>query len=342
MTAVTTLSADVGGTKTLLRLSRFSSPTSVELLAEERYISAEWAGLAELVSHFLSSAAIDDDRKRPTAACFAIAGPIEDHTSYRTARLTNLDWLLDSRQLCPHLSSERILIINDFEAIGYAVNQLAEAGLHTLQPGRPVSGSLAVVAGAGTGLGVSILLPEEGDYRPSATEGGHVDFAPTDEIQVALLHFLQQRFSRVSTERLLSGAGLASLVEFISLHRPTPSPLASLIDNGEDPAAVITQAAIEHNDPFALEVTDLFCKLYGAFAGNLALTTLPFGGLFLAGGIAPKILPLLKRPPFLEAFHDKGRMEPLLHNVPVHVIQDPKAGLLGAEQAALRLARTFA
>jgi glucokinase len=271
----------------------------------------------------------------PTGACFAVAGPVEDGR----ARLTNRAWTITEDALAAHLHLNAVRVINDFAAAGVGIGALAASDLLTLQAGTPVEGAPRVIVGAGTGLGVAILLFQDGAYRVHASEAGHGDFAPGDAMQDALVRYLRERFGHVSYERVVSGQGPPAIVEFLaSTQSCTPSrELEDAIAEG-DAAKAITQFALEDRDPTAVRALDLFASAYGAFAGNMALTLLAHGGVFIAGGIAPKIAAKLGDGTFMRAFCAKGRLQKLLATMPVHVVMNELVGLYGALLEAGRTA----
>lgn len=323
------LAGDIGGTKVLLQLADFERG-KFRVLAERRFASAAYTGLAPMVREFLNSA---NATAVPDAACFGIAGPVEATPSGQRARTTNLPWVIETDRLKTELGMPRVRLINDFQAIGYAIDGLDPSELVTLQEGERVAGAPAGVVGAGTGLGQALLIWNGDHYESMPTEGGHVDFAPTDELQVDLLRSLTGRFERVSYERILSGAGLMSLYGFFRGRASSKERAAKECDT---PAAV-SAAALEGSDPAAVSALHLFVFIYGSHAGNVALSYFARGGVFIAGGIAPKILPALQDGTFMRAFADKGRMRVLMERFPVRVVTNEKAGLLGAALAASRL-----
>lgn len=319
------LAGDIGGTKVLLRLAEFEHG-KFRLVDERRFKSAAYAGLVPMIHEFLNgSAAV------PDAACFGIAGPIEPSGAGQTVHTTNLPWVIKTEAIKTEAAIPRVRLINDFQAIGYAIDALEPSELVALQTGERVAGAPAGVIGAGTGLGQALMIWNGDHHEALPTEGGHVDFAPTDDLQMDLLRFLTGRYGRVSYERILSGAGLMNLYAFFR-----GRGRAHAADACDTPAAVST-AALNHADPDAVAALELFVSIYGAHAGNVALSYLASGGVYIAGGIAPKILPALQDGAFVRAFNDKGRMRVLLERVPVHVITNEKAGLLGAALAATRL-----
>lgn len=325
------LAGDIGGTKVWVRLADFE-PGGWRLVAESRFASARYDGLLPIIREFLAASV----SAPPAAACFGIAGPISATPRGEIARVTNLPWVIEGARIAEALGIARVRLINDFQAIGYAVETLAPGDLITLQAGVRRPGAPCAVIGAGTGLGQTLLVWQTDHYDAVPTEGGHVDFAPTDELQVELLRDLAQRYGRVSYERILSGAGLVGLYAFFTARGVAPGPRPLL--EAPDPAAAVSGAALAQSDPAAVEALRLFVKVYGAYAGNVALACLAGGGVYVAGGIAPKILPALRAGEFIEAFRDKGRMAALLERIPVHLVTDEKAGLQGAAIAASRLA----
>jgi glucokinase len=346
------LAGDTGGTKTILRLVNAEpTETGVRLkpLFEERYISAEFPSLTPLVRQFLKEATHEMGcTPTPEKACFSIAGPVVDNTS----NLTNLSWLLDSTQLQQDLDLAKVSLLNDFAAVGYGIAGLSSADLYTLQAGEPQADAPIAVIGAGTGLGEGFLIPQaNGSHRVYGTEGGHTDFAPRNELEFQLLKYLRDKMdlTRISVERVVSGMGIVAIYQFLRDRQGmTEAPEiaaairtwereAGMLEKSVDPGAVIAIAAAEQNDHLCQKTMDIFVELYGAEAGNLALKLLPYGGLYIAGGVAAKNLPLLQSGIFLRAMNDKGRMRPLVERIPVYVILNQKVGLIGASLCALRL-----
>jgi glucokinase len=317
------IAGDIGGTKTLLRISAANGAT----LLQKSYSSAGYPGLAEILDEFLREA----NAPNVVAACFALAGPV----SGRRVRLTNLPWEVDADALAARFSISRISLINDFEAVGHGISALQAGDLLTLQPGVPQAQGVRVVVGAGTGLGVAWLSWMNGDYAVHPSEGGHMDFAPADPMQYALLQYLQQRHGHVSYERIVSGPGLAAIFEFLrdsGLGTPSVQLIAAMGEG--DAAATITRFAQRGDESIAQATVDLFIRIYGAFVGNLALLALPRGGIYVAGGIAAKIAATMQRGDFMRAFHDKGRYTGLLASLPLHIVTNPQVGLLGANLMA--------
>jgi len=332
------LAGDIGGTKVLLQVAEFAHASAApRRLFERRFESAAYASLDAVLDDFLRAAGATSDGI--AAACFGIAGPVVNGPAGESAKVTNLPWVIESTALAPRLRIARVRLINDFQALGYGIEALDRDDLVVLQAGEHRPRAPRVVIGAGTGLGQGILVWCDGYYDAIPTEGGHVDYAPTDDVQVELLRYLSARFGRASYERVLSGPGLVNLYAFLCERCRDVARLDALLRHA-DPAAVISETALAHADPIAVEALALFVRVYGAQAGNLALACLATGGGYIGGGIAPKILTALKSGEFIRAFVDKGRMAPLLAAMPVEVIVNPETGLIGATLAARRLCAT--
>lgn len=323
------LAVDLGGTHTRLRLANGDADVPHSQL--ERHVrTADFPDLTSLLRHFFQATGCPP----PARACLAVAGPVWDGPKGQRARVTRLQWEIDGRALRRELGFEQLRLINDFEAIGHALAGIPEEELHCLQAGEPEAQGTRALIGAGTGLGQA-LLPHDGqDHRVLPTEGGHADFAPGDALQLELLRHLQGRYTHVSWERLVSGPGLALIHDFLC-QRAGHLPEFDL-DDPRTPAR-ISERALDQDEPFACQALDLFLRLYGAQAGNLALTAMARGGLYIAGGIAPRILPRLSPDGFLAAFRNKGRMTELMHRFPVHLVLTEQPGLLGASLVASRL-----
>ena len=327
------LAADIGGTHTRLCIVQHEGG-SARIVAEQTYASAAYSRFADVLREFLPGAA----GNTIAAACFAVAGPVRETATGQAVKITNLPWNISARDLEREFGFPKVRLINDFQAIGYGIEALKESDFAVLEMGNPVRHGPRAVIGAGTGLGQAILVWQRDHYEPVATEGGHADFGPTDELQIELARYLIKECGRASYERILSGPGLARLYAFLRARGSTPESrtLAEAIVAG-DPAAAITQAALEHNDALANQALDLFVRIYGAQAGNLALTIGATGGVYIAGGIAPKIIAKLKDSAFLDAFRSKGNMSAYVANIPVRVVMNPKVGLIGAVAVAGRL-----
>ena len=322
------LAGDVGGTKVHLALYDFADG-KLAYSRDQRYPAKDYAGLEVIVKEFLGA-------DKVTAACFGVPGPVRDGR----LRLTNLPWTLDSRELSANLGIDHVFLINDLEANGYGVAELSHDQIYTLSEGQPSQmGNRALIA-AGTGLGEGLLIWNGRTHTPYPSEGGHTDFAPRNENEIDLLRFLQQKYNgRISYERVVSGMGLTNIYEFLREVRGVEEPtwLAERMAE-EDPNAVITELALAEKSEICEKSLDMFVSVYGSEAGNLALKVLSVGGLYVGGGIAPRILEKLKDGTFMKAFTDKGRLSQLLINMPVRIILESRAALLGA--AAYAEART--
>ena len=318
------LAGDIGGTNA--RLAYFQPQNGhLKLVSERVFPSREHSELGEIVSQFM-----DDSGTRPEAACFGIAGPVRNGR----VETSNLPWVIEQSRLANQLHLPTLLI-NDLEANAWGIGALAPSDLVPLNRGSQTAvGNQAVIA-PGTGLGEAGLFWDGSRHHVFACEGGHTDFAPQGDLQIELLRFLAARFGHVSYERILSGPGLVNVYEFLrqSESGKESQELVSAMAQG-DPAAAISRAALDGSDALAEKTLDLWMKVYGAEASNLALKAMATGGLFLAGGISPKILPKLKGPAFMQSFLDKGRMRSLVEAMPVQVIMNEKAGLLGAARCA--------
>jgi len=317
------LVGDIGGTHCRLAMATVNGLT-VSLADVHYYQNADYADLASIMAHYLANT------PAPTAACLAVAGP----TDGRQVHFTNLDWHIDTGALEAQLGLKPITLVNDFTAVGWGINALGPNDIAILQAGLPAHAGVKAAVGAGTGLGVSIGIPHQDLHQPIPTEGGHIGFAPLDAQQDRLLAFLREQFGRVSVERLLSGPGIVDLYRFCAQdagHGDT-----ALLD-APVPAQAVTQAALEGSDGTAVQTMALFASVYGQVAGDIALLTRAQGGIYLAGGIPPKILPLLQKPNFLAGFHTKGRFSDWMQTVPVAVVLDTDIGLRGAALAATAL-----
>ncbi len=325
-TNTTTLAADIGGTKTVMALVEQG-----RLLRREVFPSAQFQSLESLIERFMGGPPRSISR-----ACFGIAGPVIDDT----CRATNLPWVVDARELERKLNLPRVSLVNDFHALAIGITVLPSSELATLNdaPSDP-RGPWAVI-GAGTGLGEAIVTKNGSSYEVLSSEGGHTDFGPRDQRELALLTYALGRFERVSYERLVSGPGLRLLYDFLRESQPALESAAvrsELEAVGDESSARISSHALAGDDRLCVETLELFVSLYGAEAGNLALKVLPRGGVYVAGGIAPKILPKLLDGRFRDAFLRKGRMRPLLERTPVKVVLNPDAGLIGAAAIASEL-----
>jgi glucokinase len=320
------LAGDVGGTKTQLALFEPGGSARAPRL-QQRFPCRDFPSLEALVEHFLASAGV-----RPTRAVFGIAGPVVGNR----VEATNLPWHMSGDVLGEKMGGARVTLLNDLVTTAWGLGELAPEDLVPLQAGRAVEGNRALIA-AGTGLGEALVIRVDGHWVPSASEGGHADFAPRNPLEDELLLWMRARYGRVSYERVLSGSGIADLYRF---HRETdrggePADVAREFDSADDPAALVTKAALQDRCERARMTLAAFCAIYGAEAGNLALKTLAVGGVFVGGGIAPKIRSFLSDQHFLDGFTGKGRLTPLLETIPVSIILDDHASLWGAARVAL-------
>jgi glucokinase len=318
------LAGDVGGTKTSLGLFDESRPGTPRV-AQARVASREAGSLEAAVDEFLGA----HGRPRIDAACFGVAGVVVDG---RVAA-TNLPWQLDERDLVRAIPTRRVRLLNDLEAAGYGVLLLRPAELAELQPGQPREGNKVLIA-AGTGLGQALLIWQQGHHHVVASEGGHGDFAPGDELQARLLAHLRREHGHVSYEHVLSGPGLVAVYRFLRHDGPAEPAWLTAELSEDDQAKVISEAALERRDPVCAAALDLFVSVYGAEAGNLALKAVAVGGVIVGGGIAPKILSALSEGAFIRAFRDKGRMAKLMADIPVRVALNVETSVLGAASVA--------
>jgi glucokinase len=319
------LAGDIGGTNTRLALVE-AMGEELRIVAQETFPSRERTSLEAAVAEFLHLHSCD-----LTSASFGIAGPVRNGR----CEATNLPWVVDSKTVAKRLRLKRVGLINDLEANAYGVAVLQSKDFVILNKGvRNASGNMAVIS-AGTGLGEAGTYWDGERHRPFPSEGGHADFAPRNHLEAELLNYCMNRYRRVSYERLVSGPGLVNIYHFL---RDTgkgkePDWLAEQMRHG-DQAPIISQQALEGKVLLCLQALEIFVSLYGAEAGNLALKLMATGGVYLGGGIAPKIISKLKEPEFMNAFTAKGRMKPLLQDIPVRVIMNPKTALLGAARYA--------
>ncbi|MBS1567506.1 MAG: glucokinase [Bacteroidetes bacterium] len=315
---VTILAGDIGGTKTNIALFR-ADESGITLLREGRYASQEYKSLTDIILAFTG-------QEWPDRICMAVAGPVLDGR----VTLTNLSWKLDSTAMSQALKVP-VQFINDLESTGYGLAALQGnefAPLH-INP-HPTPGNIAIVA-PGTGLGEAGMYFDGKSYHPFATEGGHSDFAPRSEQDIALYRFLQQQYGHVSWERVVSGPGIHTIFQFLTtVQRRTISPALADELKHDDPSAVISNAAIHQHEPVCVETLDMFSRYFAAEAASLVLKLKATAGCYLGGGVPPKILPVLQTGKWYEYFIDAGRMKPMLQQVPVYVILNSKAALLGA------------
>jgi glucokinase len=314
------LAGDVGGTKVDLALYDFTNG-KLKCTRDKLYPAKDYPGLQVIIEEFLGA-------DKVTAACFGVPGPVRDGR----LRLTNLPWTLDSHELSAGLGIQHVFLINDLEANGYGVAELSDGQVYTLSKGDPSQTGNRALLAAGTGLGEGYLVWNGHSHVPFPSEGGHADYAPRNEDEIDLLRYLKQKYNgRISFERVVSGMGLTNIYEFLREVRGLEEP-AWLTTRmaAEDPNAVITELALAAKSEICEKAMDMFVSAYGAEAGNLALKVLSVGGLYVGGGIAPRILDKLKDGTFMKAFTDKGRLSQLLVNMPVRIILESRSALLGA------------
>ncbi len=318
------IAGDVGGTN--VRLAFFDKGKKRESLLLEKYRSADFADFSPLLKQFITTL----NGKQVEAACFAVAGPVQNGR----CQATNLPWVIDARELSEELGIKKVWLINDVEANAWGITVLKSEELSVLNPGGEQQGNAALIS-AGTGLGEAGLYWNGKSHVPFACEGGHGDFAPTDEEQVDLWRFLKGKFEHVSYERILSGSGIFQIYQFlVEVKNEKQCPAVQELDNRKEPQRIITEKALKKECPTCLRALDLFCSIYGSEAGNLALKMLSMHGIYIGGGIAPKIRDILKNGRFMKAFIAKGRFATLLSKIPVYVILNDQTALLGAAQYA--------
>lgn len=319
------LAGDVGGTKVHLALYSFEQG-HLSHIRDEKYPAHEYSGLGEVIVKFLAEG--KDSGEEVTAACFGVPGPVRDGR----LKLTNLPWEIDSRELSRSHGIEHLFLINDLEANGYGIPELSADQICVLSEGDSSAIGHRGLVSAGTGLGEAVLVWTGGHHLPLASEGGHADFAPRNELEIKLLRYLWKAVGgRVSYERVVSGIGLKNIYSFLRDDQGMEEP-AWLKERMaiEDPNAVIGEVGEGGKNELCAKTLEIFASAYGAEAGNLALKILATGGIYLGGGIAPKILKTMKNGVFMEAFTDKGRLSHLLTHTPVRVILESRAALMGA------------
>lgn len=325
------LAGDVGGTKTVLAILSPDTGTAATV-AEATYQNRRYGRLEDIVTDFLVR-----HRLRPRWGSFSVAGPVADGE----ALLSNVGWHLDARRLQAALDLEAVHLINDLQATAYAVAHLSPESIHTLQAGIPRTHGPRAVLAPGTGLGEAYLLWDGAAYQAWPSEGGNTDFAPADALQRELLGYLQDQWGHVSIEQVCSGIGIPSLYRFLKETGVEAEPdwLAARLADAVDPTPVIAEAAFSATRPAALcrRTLELFASILAAEAGNMAIRVLATGGVFIGGGIPPRILPLLQSEKFLHCFRRKGKFSGAMAQFPVHVILEPRAAMLGAAQYGFKL-----
>lgn len=325
------LAGDIGGTTT--RLALYKSEGLNTLCRKEcKYLSRHYLDLKVIVDLFLEGKKIEIRR-----ACFAIAGPVKGGKSHAT----NLPWLIDAEELADHLHAEQVILINDLEANAYGLSLLPQEEFYVLNKGCDEGKGNSALVSAGTGLGEAGIYFDGKRYHPFASEGGHCDFAPRSQLEEELLSYLREKFAHVSYERILSGPGLYQLYRFLldTQRERESGALLEDIERAEQQAPLISALGLQGRSTACRRALELFVSIYGAEAGNVALKILAVGGLFIGGGIAPKILEVLKEGGFMKAFIAKGRLTDLLSTIPVKVILNEYTALLGSAYVALHFER---
>jgi glucokinase len=314
------LAGDIGGTKTRLAIFDVAG-VKLHSVIERTYPSGDFATLDDIIEDFLSTG-----DSLPEAACFGIAGPVRNNE----VNVTNLPWRISAAEIGARFRFGRVALLNDLEANAWGLRALEEMDFRILSAGVDNPAGNAAIIAAGTGLGEAGLYRDGERWRPFATEGGHTDFSPGSELEIELLRFLMTRYGHVSWERLVSGPGLVNIHDFL-VHTRKHTVAGWLREDmqAHDPAAAISRAAQSGRDELCVEALELFVRLYGVEAGNLALKMMASGGMYLGGGIAPKILEQLESGAFMAAFRAKGRMQGLLDHMPVRVILNDRTALYG-------------
>lgn len=315
------LAGDVGGTKTLLAIFEEKNGTFVKK-REERFVSGKFKDLDSIVELFLGK-----DPQKIDCATFGIAGPVANGECVAT----NLPWDVKAKTIQERFCLGQVFLLNDLEANAYGIKMLSENDLYCLNRGEKVEGANQALISAGTGLGEAPIFFTNGEYVPSRSEGGHSDFAPRSDIEIELLKYLMRSYSHVSYERVLSGSGLVNIFRFlVDCHYEVVAKETEEALKKEDPAKVISQKGLSGECLACKSALMMFCSIYGAEAGNLALKIMALNGVYIGGGIAPKILSCLKEGEFLKAFSDKGRFSSLLKNIPIYIILEQETALLGS------------
>jgi len=323
------LAGDIGGTKTHLALFE-AQRGARDPVAEATYPSRKYGSLDQVVQQFLAETGSEID-----SAAFGVAGPVVSGRS----NITNLPWVMEEKKLAASLGVSSVALLNDLEAIAKGVPELLPQDLHTLHPAKPEpQGAIAIIA-PGTGLGEAFLTYCGHRYQAHPSEGGHAEFAPVNELEIGLLRYLLVRHEHVSYERVCSGSGIPNLYAYLrdTGRHEEPEWLADRLAASDDPTPVIANNGLDELEacPLCVATLDLFVSILATEAGNMALKVMATGGVYLAGGIPPRILPALKRDAFLSAFRDKGRLTELTSHMPIHVVTNPKVALMGSARHCL-------
>jgi glucokinase len=321
------LAGDIGGTRT--RLAAFDTEGSkLKCVVEKTYPSQEHSGLAEIITAFIKTEGVPVH-----SACFGVAGPVRSGRS----KISNLPWIIDSRELAQQLKLDSVGLINDLEAYAYGVDALESKDFVTLRAGSADAEGNRAVISARTGLGVAGLYWDGFRHHPFACEGGHTDFAPRDDLEIELFRYLLKKYGHVSNERILSGPGIKNIYDFLRDTKKAEEPawLKEQMDKTHDVPALISQTALEKKAPICEQTFSVFVSIYGAKTGDFALNFMSTGGIFICGIIAARNLPMMKDPVFMESFLSKGRMSGLLEDMPVKVVLNDDCGIMGAARYTL-------
>lgn len=324
------LAGDIGGTKTRLQLSRYQT-NKYSVIKEQVYASADYSDFNTIVKDFIGDIDVEI-----LSVCFGIAGPISKDVAGKTqAQVTNLPWHLSSATLSRLIKVKKVNLINDFQSVGHGLTQLNSTDLFELQIGKPKPQGNLLVIGAGTGLGVAQLVWFGNAYKIIATEGGHAAFSPSSQIEIELCGYLLKKFGYTSIEQVLSGPGLVNIYQFLcQQHKIDANEEDQSILNSQDKAATIALQAEIRPQSISRQALDIFVHLYGSHVGDFCLTSFPTGGVFIAGGIAPKILEHIRGGSFMKAFANKGKMAGIMKDFSLKVVTHPNVGLLGSREYA--------
>ncbi len=321
------LAGEIGATHT--RLAAFEIEGSrLKCVVEKVYMSQQHDGLSGILADFIKTEGIPVH-----SACLGVAGPVREGRS----KISNLPWIIDSREVAKQLRLNSVGLLNDLEAYAYGIDGLESKDFITLSEGSEEAEGNRAVISAKTGLGMAGLYWDGFRHHPFACEGGHADFAPRDEVQMELLAYLQKKYGRISCERILSGPGIRNIYDFLrDAHKAEePEWLRTQLTAASDPPALISQTALEGKAAICDQTLSMFVSIFGAQTGNCALNFMSTGGIFVGGSIAAKIVPKMKDPVFLESFLDKGRMEAILKDMPVKIVANDDCGIIGAARWTL-------
>ncbi|HEV2714166.1 MAG TPA: glucokinase [Terriglobales bacterium] len=321
------LAGEIGATRT--RLAAFETAgNKLQRVVERIYASQEHSGLSQIIAGFIKTEGIPVH-----SACFGVAGPVKGGRS----KISNLPWVIDSRELAQQLKLDSIGLLNDLEAYAYGIDALESNDFITLSEGsEDAEGNRAVIS-ARTGLGMAGLFWDGFRHHPFACEGGHTDFAPRNDLEMELLAYLQKKYGHISCERILSGPGIKNIYDFLRDAKKADEPkwLKEQMSAAQDPPALISQLALESKSAICEQTLSMFVSIYGAETGNCALNFMSTGGVFIGGSIAAKIVPKMRDPIFMQSFLDKGRMEPLLREMPVKIVLNDDSGIIGGARYTL-------